>query len=84
MEKKARLAARATIRHCYTGYEETLEEAEGPFYGIMDYDTYHDIKQDANELVNEYIREHRKTDSKKPIWTLENLGSVSAIWLSWA
>jgi len=34
MKKKARLAARATIRHGYTDYEGILEDTEGQFAGM--------------------------------------------------
>lgn len=57
LEEKAMLAARAYIRHKYTKYEDELVSFEFPLESD-DY-LYQEIKTDANEAVDEFLRRHR-------------------------
>ena len=66
MKEKARLAARATLRHSYTGYDEMLESVKAELYGKLDDDTYREVKQDANQLVDEFLKEHKKKSTNAP------------------
>lgn len=57
LEAKAELAARAYIRHRHTSYEERLIEE-----GLFDLDTltYHDVRTQAREEVDEFLERHRR------------------------
>ncbi|MBI4288078.1 MAG: DUF2293 domain-containing protein [Chloroflexi bacterium] len=56
LAEKAELAARAYIRHTYTGYEDRLLK-NGLF--DLDRETHHYLKSEAHEEVDEFLERHR-------------------------
>lgn len=58
LEDKARLAARAHIRHRYTGYEDELDKVPLDAWG--EDDLYREIKGSAHEAVDDFLEQHRK------------------------
>jgi hypothetical protein len=66
-EEKARLAARAYIRHKYTNYEEEMIKAEiDAFSDRLDREIYGEIKGQAEREVDEFLSKHRAPLSKEP------------------
>lgn len=59
LEEKAALAARAYIRHHHTKYEERLLEA-GIFEPHADDYVYREVRQQAQEEVDEFLERHRR------------------------
>jgi phage-related minor tail protein len=57
LEDKARLAARAHIRHRYTRYEDELTDL--PFEAWDEDELYREIKGAAHEAVDDFLDEHR-------------------------
>lgn len=57
LERKAELAARAYIRHRYTGYEDRMsaEDLVG-----LDEEARRDVRADAHGEVDEFLWEHRQ------------------------
>jgi hypothetical protein len=58
LEEKARLAARAHIRHRHTSYEDELSDV--PFEAWDEDDLYREIKGAAHEAVDEFLDKHRQ------------------------
>jgi hypothetical protein len=58
LEEKARLAARAHIRHRFTKYEDELSDL--PFEAWGADDLYREIRGAAHEAVDDFLDEHRK------------------------
>lgn len=58
LEEKARLAARAHIRHRHTRYEDELGDV--PFEAWGEDELYREIKGAAHEAVDDFLDEHRK------------------------
>jgi hypothetical protein len=58
LEEKAALAARAYIRHHHTGYEDRLIHFE--LINSQDKDLYQEIKNKAQDEVDEFLSKHRK------------------------
>jgi hypothetical protein len=52
------VAARAHIRHRYTGYEDELDKL--PLDAWDEDDLYRGIKGSAHEAVDDYLEQHRK------------------------
>ena len=66
LEEKARLAARAYIRHRYTNYEEEMIKAEiDAFNDRLDREIYGEIKGQAECEVDEFLSKHRTPLSKE-------------------
>jgi hypothetical protein len=59
LEERAALAARATIRHRFTDYEDHLVTLDPFEAGIDDYE-YRAIKQGAHDAVDDFLRAHRR------------------------
>ena len=65
LDERAALAARAYIRHQYTGYEQHLEALGAAELGVdddVDIDPvgdYREIKRDAHRAVDEFLERHR-------------------------
>jgi hypothetical protein len=57
LEERARLAARAHIRHRYTSYEDELNEL--PFEAWDEDNLYREIKGAAHEAVDDFVEQHR-------------------------
>lgn len=57
LEEKARLAARAHIRHRYTRYEDHLSNV--PFEAWDEDDMYREIKGAAHRAVDDFLDDHR-------------------------
>ena len=57
LEEKARLAARAHIRHRFTKYEDELSDL--PFEAWGADDLYREIRGTAHEAVDDFLDEHR-------------------------
>lgn len=58
LEERAALAARATIRHRFTDYEDALMEMD-PFETEIDDFEYRVAKRSANEAVDAFLGAHR-------------------------
>ena len=58
LEEKARLAARAHIRHRFTKYEDELSDL--PFEAWGADDLYREMRGAAHEAVDDFLEEHRK------------------------
>jgi hypothetical protein len=58
LEERARLAARAYIRHRYTDYEERLGDLDAFLAAIDDAD-YREVKHDAHARVDQFLVDHR-------------------------
>jgi hypothetical protein len=58
LEEKARLAARAHIRHRHTRYEDELSDR--PYEAWDEDDLYREIKGAAHEAVDDFLEEHRQ------------------------
>lgn len=58
LEEKARLAARAHIRHRFTKYEDELSDL--PFEAWGADDLYREIRGAAHKAVDDFLDEHRK------------------------
>jgi hypothetical protein len=58
IEERAGLAARATIRHEFTDYDERLAELD-PFEAEFDDFEYRNIKRGAHDDVNDFLDAHR-------------------------
>lgn len=58
LEEKARLAARAHIRHRYTSYEDKLSGR--PYEAWDEDDLYREIKGTAHEAVDDFLDQHRQ------------------------
>ena len=58
LEEKARLAARAHVRHRFTKYEDELSDL--PFEAWGADDLYREIRGAAHEAVDDFLDEHRK------------------------
>jgi hypothetical protein len=56
--ERAALAARAWIRHNFTGYEKELAAARDEL-GVVDEVVYRDLKQTASEAVDAFLAYHR-------------------------
>jgi hypothetical protein len=72
LPEKARLGVRATIRHDHTGYDQNLEDAKTDEHGTqiydkLDFDNYREVKGDAMRMVDEFIKQHRRSDSTAPL-----------------
>lgn len=65
LEERAALAARATIRHQHTTYEDDLVDAsmEDPW---GEEQRYSDVKADARVVVDEFLDRHRQTPQTDP------------------
>jgi hypothetical protein len=61
LEDKARLAARAHIRHQYTSYEDQLGDV--PFEAWDEDDLYREIKGAARDAVDDFLDHHRQPGS---------------------
>jgi hypothetical protein len=61
LEEKARLAARAHIRHRYTSYEDELGDV--PYEAWDEDDLYREIKGATHEAVDEFLDHHRQSGS---------------------
>jgi hypothetical protein len=61
LEEKARLAARAHIRHRYTSYEDELSGR--PYEAWDEDDLYREIKGAAHEAVDDFLDQHRQSGS---------------------
>ena len=59
LEERARLAARAYIRHRYTDYEHRLGDLDLFLAEIDDVD-YREIKNEAHDAVDQFLTEHRR------------------------
>ena len=60
LAEKARLAARAYIRHEHTDYDERLlAEGGGAAFGELDPGPHRLIKAEAHDAVNEFLARHR-------------------------
>ena len=62
LDERARLAARAHIRHRYCDYEDQLDEerfGDEAEFEELDGESYRRIKQRAQQLVDEFIDRHR-------------------------
>ena len=59
LEERAALAARASIRHRLTDYEERLSELD-PIEGELDDFEYRRIRRDAHEAVDAFLDAHRR------------------------
>ncbi len=57
LEERARLAARAHIRHRFTTYEDKLNRM--PFAAWDEDDLYREIKGAAHEAVDDFLEQHR-------------------------
>ena len=65
LDERAGFAARALIRHRYTGYEDDLFDAsmEDPWdEGFW----YREIKADAQSEVDDFLRQHRDKEPSQP------------------
>ena len=60
VEERARLAARAFIRHRFTDYEDRLGDLDVFLAAIDDVD-YREVKQDAQARVDQFLADHRAT-----------------------
>ena len=58
VEERARLAARAFIRHRFTDYEDRLGDLDVFLAAIDDVD-YREVKQDAQARVDQFLADHR-------------------------
>jgi hypothetical protein len=58
LDERAALAARATIRHGYTDYDDHLAGLN-PFDAEVDDYEYRTIKERAHDAVDEFLRAHR-------------------------
>jgi hypothetical protein len=63
LEERAALAARATIRHQYTDYEDRLVEVD-PFEADLDDFEYRTIKQVAHDAVDDFLCAHREPNRR--------------------
>jgi hypothetical protein len=59
LEERAALAARATIRHRFTNYDERLAELD-PFEAEMGDFEYRTIKHAAHDAVDDFLDAHRR------------------------
>jgi hypothetical protein len=60
VEERARLAARAFIRHRFTDYEGRLGDVD-VFLAAIDDADYREVKQDAQARVDQFLADHRIT-----------------------
>jgi Uncharacterized conserved protein (DUF2293) len=60
LEERAALAARATIRHEFTDYDDRLVELD-PFETDVDDVDYRALKQAAHDAVDEFLLAHRRS-----------------------
>jgi hypothetical protein len=58
LDERAALAARAHIRHIYTGYHDELDAL--PFEDWSEDDLYRQIKGGASEAVDRFLEDHRR------------------------
>lgn len=58
LEERARLAARAYIRHRYTDYEDRLGDLD-VFLAAIDDADYREVKHDAHARVDQFLVDHR-------------------------
>lgn len=58
LEDKARLAARAHIRHRYTSYDDKL--GDRPYEAWDEDDLYREIRGAAHEAVDDFLDQHRQ------------------------
>jgi Uncharacterized conserved protein (DUF2293) len=63
LEERAALAARATIRHQFTDYDNRLVELD-PFEAEADDFEYRTIKQAAHDAVDDFLCAHRSSDRR--------------------
>jgi hypothetical protein len=59
LEERAALAARATIRHRFTDYDDRLSGLDS-FDTEIDDVEYREIKRSAQDVVDEFLRTHRQ------------------------
>jgi hypothetical protein len=60
LEERAALAARATIRHRYTDYDDRLAVVD-PFEAEFDDFEYRELKHAAHDAVDHFLNAHRPT-----------------------
>ena len=63
LEERAALAARATIRHGFTDYDDRLAGLD-PFEAEVDDFEYRAIKQTAHDAVDDFLCAHRRPPSR--------------------
>ena len=59
LEERAALAARATIRHRFTDYDDRLTEVDPSETGLDDFE-YRSIKNAAHDAVDDFLETHRR------------------------
>jgi Uncharacterized conserved protein (DUF2293) len=64
LEERAALAARATIRHEFTNYDDRLAELD-PFEAEVDDFEYRSIKHAAHDAVDDFLDAHRRSPDSK-------------------
>ena len=64
LEERAALAARATIRHEFTDYDDRLAELD-PFEAEVDDFEYRSIKHAAHDAVDDFLDAHRPPPDSK-------------------
>ena len=63
LEERAALAARATIRHCFTDYDDRVAVLD-PFEAELDDFEYRMIKHGAHEAVDDFLCAHRQLPAR--------------------
>jgi hypothetical protein len=63
LEERAALAARATIRHRFTSYDDQLAGLD-PFEAEIDDFEYRTIKQSAHDAVDDFLCAHRQPSGR--------------------